>query len=446
MKRVCLALLALFVCAGACAEGAAPSLRAAGTFSNYAQFTTHGSMIVDADADYREGLFTVEGEQVVPCAYESLITGARGRYVVQAQDGLNTRGAIDEAGNELVPQQYGDILFLPERWVVGVTLEQTLGNDCDYEDYIDGKNYNAVAYDVYDLERGEKVGFFSRRGCRTVCAHGDYLYVLDRAGTVTVYDENLRKVRSGLESPYDAYETQEAGVVSLSTGEVILAGHRYAARAGDGLLAVVDESGKAGVCDVSGQMLVACDYDGLYAFDALGQARVEQDERMGLVNARGETLVPCEYDDIKRLFYDGDYVCAIDGYACVEQDGCLGYVGPGGEVTCPIYYSGATVIGLSMILPDIYGNLYIIAADGAISKTDYVEFDPYAGGDGRLLKARNAQGMWGVVDYHGNELTAFDQAYASSISIAPDGSAFLVERGEGKQAYVVKWGASAGGA
>ena len=53
--------------------------------------------------------------------------------------------------DRVIPFQYGDIRFLSERWALGVMLEETSIRPCDYEDYIDGKNYNAISYDVYDL-------------------------------------------------------------------------------------------------------------------------------------------------------------------------------------------------------------------------------------------------------------------------------------------------------
>lgn len=437
-RRLCaLALCSALLLSLAPARAEEVSLREAGLFSGSARFAAHGSLVIDADEDYREGLFTIEGEEQIPRAYESLLEGERGLFVAQEEDGLNTRGVLDAQGNVLVPLAYGDVLFLSDRWAVGVVLEQTLSNVCDYEDYIDGGNYNAVTYDVYDLCVGEKVGYFTRQGCEALCAHGDYLYVLDRSGEVMAYDAQLRRAQGGLAGIYDAYGTRDGDVVCLHTGEVILENHRYAAGSGDGRLIVVDADAEAGVCSADGQIEIACAYDGMYPFDAHGYARVKQGEDVGLIDAQGNVLVPCAYDDILRLSFDGDYVCAIDGYACVEDEGKLGYVGPDGEVSCPAYYTGATVIGLSMILPDTRGELYIIAADGALTRTDYVAFDPYCGGDGRLLKAQNAQGMWGIVDWHGNELTAFDQPYASSLAIAPDGSAILVEREDGMQAYVL---------
>ena len=99
---------------------------------------------------------------------------------------------------------------------------------------------------------------------------------------------------------------------------------------------------------------------------------------------------------MSRLNYGGDYVYGLNGYACVEQDGKYGYVSLAtGEVTCPVTYASPTIIGLSMIVPDITGELYIIAADGTATPTTYAEFYEYPAGDGTLLEGHDRRGEVG---------------------------------------------------
>lgn len=116
---------------------------------------------------------------------------------------------------------------------------------------------------------------------------------------------------------------------------------------------------------------------------------------MGLIDLEGNLVVPCEYDGIERLNYGGDYVYAVNGYACVEVADRYGYVALNGEVTCEPNYVTDTIIGLSMIVPDISGKLCIVAADGTITETDYSEFAPYPGGDGMLLQGQECRGKVG---------------------------------------------------
>ena len=319
MKRTVCALMALALCCGAAAGEIA--LVPAGSFSDYAYFEDDSAFVIDADGEYREGLFDIEGSQVIPCEYEALSGyGVTGYYVAQREEGLNVRGALDAAGNEVIPFQYGDIRFLSERWALGVTLEETSIRPCDYEDYIDGKDYNAVSYDVYDLEGGGLVGFFSYQ-CAVICAHGDYLYVQGRDGNTTIYDEALRAVRDGLADPYVSFATVDGGVTCLSTGETLLSGCQFGAELGGGLLSVTD--GEAlGICDTSGRMLTDCVYDRVFAADANGDVRVERDGQFGLVDSAGSEVVPCGYDAIERLSFGGEYVYRVRGYACPSSASC----------------------------------------------------------------------------------------------------------------------------
>ena len=434
MKRTVCALMALALCCGAAAGEIA--LVPAGSFSDYAYFEDDSAFVIDADGEYREGLFDIEGSQVIPCEYEALSGyGVTGYYVAQREEGLNVRGALDAAGNEVIPFQYGDIRFLSERWALGVTLEETSIRPCDYEDYIDGKDYNAVSYDVYDLEGGGLVGFFSYQ-CAVICAHGDYLYVQGRDGDTTIYDETLRAVRGGLADPYASFATLDGGVVDLSTGETLLSGFLFGAELGGGLLSVTD--GEAlGICDTSGRMLTDCVYDRVFAADANGDVRVERDGQFGLVDSAGSEVVPCGYDAIERLSFGGEYVYRVRGYACVEKDGAYNYVLPDGQLSYPVFYKDVDILGLSMILTDIYGQKHILAADGVRTPVDYVEFASFPGGDGTLLKARGADGFWYLIDWHGNLLLPDGYPYAVSLLIAPDGSAVLAEGGEAKAGYIV---------
>lgn len=434
MKKTLCALLALALCLPAAAE---ISLAPAGTFSDYAYFEDDSARVVDADADYREGLFDIHGNCLIPCEYEALSGyGVEGYYVAQREDGLNVRGALDESGNEVIPFQYGDIRFLSERWALGVTLEETSIRPCDYEDYTDGKDYNATAYAVYDLSGRGYVGFFSYQ-CKAIYAHGDFLYVEDRAGETTIYNENLRPVRDGLADPYAAFGSADGDVVNLSTGETVLSGYQFGAELGGGLLSVTDGSYLLGVCDLSGRMLTDCRYDRVFAADANGDVRVERDERFGLIDREGNEIVPCEYDGVERLAFCGTYVYRLRGCACVEKDGAYNYVLPDGQLAYPVFYEDVEILGLSMILTDIRGQKHILAADGVRTPTNYVEFSLFPGGDGTLLKARGADGLWYLIDWHGNRLLPDGYPYAVSLLIAPDGSAVLAETEDGKLGYTV---------
>ena len=110
---------------------------------------------------------------------------------------------------------------------------------------------------------------------------------------------------------------------------------------------------------------------------------------------------------------------------------------------CEPNYVTDTIIGLSMIVPDITGELYIIAADGTATPTAYAEFYEYPSGDGTLLKAMTTEEMWGIVDWHGNVVLDFTFDYASAVLIAPDATALLVDTDEGMAGYTIEGGLAA---
>ena len=443
MKRfwVVLLALALALCVPAVAEeSAAVTLEQAGTFSGYADFEDDCANIIDTNDEYLEGVFDVQGNELIPCEYVSLSEyGVSSCYTVQNEDGVNKMGALNAAGELVIPMEYGDIDFLSEKWALGVKLEETDGEPYDYQALFGDENYIVTAYDVYDLTAAALVGTLAREDMNSAVAYGDYLYIEDRSDVISIYDATLTKVGE-TDSLYDAYESSDEGVVSLSTGEVVVPGYRFYADLGHGLLAVSNDEYMVGVADLEGNLVADCVYDSIYEYDMLGYARVELEDKYGLIDLEGNLVVPCEYDGIERLNYGGDYVYAVNGYACVEVADRYGYVALNGEVTCEPNYVTDTIIGLSMIVPDISGKLCIVAADGTITETDYSEFAPYPGGDGMLLKAKNAEEKWGLIDWHGNVILDFAYDYSSAILIAPDGSAVLVDTDDTMTAYTVSRG------
>ena len=430
MKKLLIALVALALCVPAMAEAPATqiSLEPAGSFSAYANFEDDCARVIDENDEYLMGVFDIQGENIIPCEYGDLSQySVSSYYTVINESGVNKVGALNAAGELVIPMEYGDIDFLSEKWAVGVKLEVT-----------DDENYIVPAYDVYDLEGAAMVGTLTREQMDNAEAHGDYLFIEDREGTVTMYDPAFSALGT-TEYIYEAYDSSEEGVVFLPTGEVVAPGYRFSSDLGSGLLCVSDENYDYGVIDLAGNVIVDFGaYDTIYDYDESGYARVEKDDKYGLIDLAGNLVVPCEYDGFESLSYGGRYVYGLNGYACVEKDGKYGYVSlETGEVTCPINYASPTIIGLSMIVPDISGELYIIAADGTTTATTYVEFNEYPGGDGTLLKAMTAEEKWGLVDWHGNVLVEPVYDYASAMLISADATAMLVDSEDGMDGFTV---------
>ena len=72
MKKLCLLLLALVLCLPAFAEESAEiALVPAGTFSDYADFEDDCARVIDTNGQYLEGVFDIQGNELIPCAYRS---------------------------------------------------------------------------------------------------------------------------------------------------------------------------------------------------------------------------------------------------------------------------------------------------------------------------------------------------------------------------------------
>ena len=108
-----------------------------------------------------------------------------------------------------------------------------------------------------------------------------------------------------------------------------------------------------------------------------------------------------------------------NGYVCVEKDGKVGFVDTDGQVTCELKYgaAGVTQHGCTLTVTDLDGSIYIVAADGTQTQTDFDEVDEYSGGDGSLLIV-SKNDAYGLVDWHGNEVLPLEYARAT-ISQSP---------------------------
>ena len=396
----------------------------AGNFSPYADFEDDCARVIDTGDTGLEGVFDIQGNAVIPCEYGSVSDyGVCSYYTVQNENGTNVLGALNAAGELVVPMEYGDIDFLSEKWAMAVKLEVTDAEPYDYQALFGDENYIVTAYDFYDLENaGPWRARWTREAVNSAKAYGDYLFIEDRDGVVTHLRCHADR-RGQRRIPLRGLWQQRRGR-RLPAPRATWSCPATASRSdlGAGRLAVYDENYDDGIVDLEGNMLVPCgEYDYIYEYDLNGYARVEKDGLYGLIDLNGNLVVPCEYDGFESLNYGGDYVYGLNGYACVEKAGKYGYVSLAtGEVTCPVNYASPTIIGLSMIVPDITGELYIIAADGTATPTTYAEFYEYPSGDGTLLKARTAEEMWGLVDWHGNVVLDFTFDYASAMLIAPD--------------------------
>lgn len=368
------------------------------------------------------GIYTLDGKTLLPCQYADIndYYCVPGYYEVSIADGVNSAALVNNQNVILTQETYGDIRMINEDWFIGFVLEVTTEPDYDYRSW-GSEHYLISRCDVYYTGSG-KVGSLSRAQYEDAKAHGDYLLVKDRTGGIQLYDKNLEPVDSAFEYYYNGdYYIQSAGmtkyVTHRITGERIASGYSDVSNdAFNGEVLVVYSSldGGYGLIDLKGNVLIPCAY-GTYIHECKDTryVKVKQRNAYGLYDLEKRTFViPCEYTDI--LTPESDII-NYRGYFLVEKDGKLGYVDESGKVTCNITYSKSamTQLGCTMYASDLDGTYKLVAADGAITPLAGVtEISKYnCSPDGYYLVVKNRDGLWGIMDWHGNLIVDYCVQY-----------------------------------
>lgn len=401
---IILAAVLALVCAAALAENT--TLTAVELNVDSLEYVDESRCLIARDADTRlYGLYSTAGEAMIPCEYGLLADAGYGFFEAINDDGLNSHALLRESGEAVTGWEYAAFEVLNERWGLAVTLEPTESEDYDYSGGFlgGGEHYVVTAYDVYDLEAGQKVGTLSREACDTAIPHGDYLYVEDRQDVIHVYDKALAPVEAEVTSLYNAYGEADGNAVCLSDGRVIAEDAYSAYEDTESGYIKVNGSNGIRLVDAEGNVLVPEGFDSIgVVYD--GYVTVEQNDLYGLYDlAGGRLAVPCEYDEIHYFGLATVYRYVHNGFVCVEKDGKVGFVDTDGQVTCELKYgaAGVTQHGCTLTVTDLDGSIYIVAADGTQTKTDFDEVDEYSGGDGSLLIVGKGD-AYGIADWHGN--------------------------------------------
>ena len=359
------------------------------------------------------GVYALDGKTLLPCQYTSISDSycVPGYYVVSIADGVNKEALVNNKNVILTEETYGDIKMINADWFIGFVLEATTKEDYDYRSW-GSEHYLISRCDVYYTGSG-KVGSLSRVQYKDAIAHGDYLLVKDRTGGLQLYDKHLHPVSSAFEYYSNGdYYIQSAGkttyVTHRITGERIASGYSDVSNDtfnGEVLEVYSSLSGGYGLIDLKGNVLIPCAY-GTYINECKDSryAEVQQQNAYGLSDLEKRTFViPCEYADILTPDYK---TLNYRGYFLVEKDGKLGYVDESGKVTCNITYSKSamTKLGCTMYAADLDGTYKLVAADGVITPlagvTEISEY--HRSPDGYYLVVKNREGLWGIMDWHGN--------------------------------------------
>ena len=415
-------LLALVLLSGLVSAAAEDTARFQQVFSEASITSTDAvadghRVLVVSNRERKYGLMDDTGAVLVPLQYESRISHVAGAFFSvrsedDGEDAINTLALIDAKGSLLTEYAYGDFVAVDENWVLGVQLQETTGEPYDYSGLFGGK-YLISGVDVFNFARDGKAGALTRDQYKRAKAVGEsHLLVADRNDQVQLYDSALQPVESTFTSLYDeeiyvADVNMEKCAVSRATGETIARGvDRVNSISRSGLFWARPVGGSAwGLMDRTGDFLSAVEYDSTYSANYGGYMKVSRDNKIGLLSLEnGQLAVPCQYDDVLYGYTSNSYV--NNGYAAVVSDGKVGFVDLEGNVTCEPRYakSAVTVLGCTLYAADMDGTVTVVAADGTVSRGLKALKEYGCSGDGYFLSVQGENDLWGIVDWHGEEV------------------------------------------
>lgn len=437
MKKTVAFLLAMLLLLGTSALAdvtLTPVLEGVGSLS----YEDETNYIIVRGSDARlYGLYNTAGEMMIPCEYGLLDYAGQGYFEAINEEGLNNHALLNDKGEVVIDYLYAAYEMLGGDWCAAVVLEPAEGELYDYAGGFlgGGEHYLVTRYDIYRLSTGVMAGSLARADYERAKAHGDFLYVKDRADNTVVYDGSLTPLNLEVRSIYSAYDVVDGNAVCLSDGRVIAENVSSVSEDSDtGYIKLFTRQG-IGLANSDGTLLIPCEYESIGVVYE-GYAPVEQNGLKGLYDiAGGRLAVPCEYDDVLYFGLGTINRYMHNGYACVEKDGKVGFVDANGTVTCELKYASGAVTqqGCTLTITDMGGEIYIIAGDGTQTKTDYSEIDKYSGGDGSLLIV-SKDDAYGVVDWHGNVLLPLEyksyeiQITANADAVIVDDTLYAVEK------------------
>ena len=403
MKKFLCTLLALALCgallAGALAE--APVLVSELQDADWIS----GSNLLKIRGKSGYYIADMNGTAITGENYGSSISYSNGLFTAYAvnSEEINSSGALNESGEEVIPFQYGDIKVLNAYWALGVVLSKATSDNYDYTSWFSDDVYLIETVDVYNLASGTAVASLPRAEFLDADAYGNYINIENRAdNVVTTYDGDF----NALGTVRSTYDTDLIPAQGLQTFR---------------------DNGQTGLMDADGNVVMQPSFYSIYDFTDEGYAEVYTGTYYGLIDETGTVIVPAEYEDINRTYASGGSKYNNHGYFCVEKDGKLGYVTAGGVVSCEPTYPESVLDnnGASATYTDLEGKQHILAGDGVDTVLDSYEY-MYAADNtsGVFYRVRNADSKYGLLDFHGNVVIPCEY---TGLDMSGDGKYVLVD-------------------
>ena len=328
--------------------------------------------------------------------------------VKSLSDDVNNYGALDLAGKEILPCEYGDVKIMNEHWIIGFKLVEAGADDYDYQSLSRENPYYLI--DTADIYHRSDDGVslaasLGRDHFQDAYAEGDYIKIMDReTGKVALYDGNFEVAAEDIGSVFSEVDT------------------------GDEEYTTYYEDGKQGIMGPDGNVAVKAAYDYVEEIMEDGYARVSNGDLRGMVDMTGKEVVPLAYDSIMTNYYDSDDVnsCVAAGYVAVSRDGLLSFCDLEGNETMStaIPADEAEICGASAVYTDEAGTMHILAADGTDTAVpeDHLDVRALYYSNGLLYIFNDENYNCGLMDWHGNEILP---AQFKDLSLSGDGKLLL---------------------
>ena len=342
------------------------------------------------------GFINMTGDIIIPVEFDSLCPQFTGRFVGFQRD--DRRGFINNAGEEVIvhnAERFGTFSW-GLAWVeydgyVGfinsigeLVVSPIFQNALTFSEGFAGVKYNGK-YGFINTLADVVIPFeydavWSFEGGLAVVELGGRVGVINRSGEVLVpirYEkvypdisqmnhETIVLVRN---------ENELFGLFDMAIGEEItLPAYNRIWPFYNGL-AVVEQGGKFGLINESGQVVRPPVFDWMAVFPSEGLRDVELDGKAGFVDVAGEVVIPLEFDFVGKfsgglapfhrsgqegfidvtgevvLVHDFDFALSFeDGLALVSLDGKFGLIDKSGNVIVSAIYDDISVFtrGISM--------------------------------------------------------------------------------------------------
>ena len=325
---------------------------------------------------------------------------------------VNCYGLLDASGKEILPTQYGDIVYLSDRWVLAQVYVPTTDEVAEIN-FTNGDKYNVGHTDV--LYNGQIIGTLSRDYYTSLSytgAHGDFMYVKP-TNTTAYWIDSQFNINETVDdsyvntSEYDFYSSK--GVLHNATQQrAFVPGCTLTPDQVD--QSVWYDSAKKQLLDLQGNVLLSnLNYYSVYI---RGDYLVVKDNLglYGVMDMQGNMIVQPKYKDISYTdngLFDSGYNAATDA------DGNLYFFDKNGNETASAAfglsstydYKGYNYNSPIVAVKNLGQIVIVTATHGQLPETYDDVYSIYRACKVVAVKKGD---VWGVIDMAGNTVVPFE--------------------------------------